>query len=93
LQHLAFFNLYLPAKFNFAGTVHLVAASQDALLYPQEVGTPCRDPEGPYEDSSLLQHLVFFYLDPSVKFCFAGTVYSVDALQNAFLHPPKSDLA
>jgi hypothetical protein len=34
LQLLTFFYLDLPAKFHFTGTVHSVAASQDAILHP-----------------------------------------------------------
>jgi hypothetical protein len=38
---------------------------------------------------NLLQNLVFLYLDLPAKLCFAGTVHSVAASQDAFLHPPK----
>jgi hypothetical protein len=56
----------------------------------RKLAHPLETPRGPYEDPYLLQHLVFFYLDPPAKFCFSGTVHSVAALQDAFLHPLKN---
>jgi hypothetical protein len=83
-QQLAFFCLDLPAKFRFAGTMHSVAASQDALFTSfRKLTHPVETPKGSFGDPSLLQHLAFFYLYLHAKFCFAGILHSVAASQDA----------
>jgi hypothetical protein len=64
--------------------IRCIVTSSRKLTRPVEI------PRGTYEDPSLSQHLVFFYLDLPAKFCFAGTMHSVAASQDAFLHPQKS---